>query len=76
MGAIVQEKFAALSQKLARELPLALAGGCRVREHGDAGVAQAGRDVLAGLGRPTEDADACPRLGEHEGQGGCLRFQD
>ena len=76
VGAIIEEKFAALSQKLARELPLALAGGARVREHGDAGVAQAGRDVLASLGRPAEDADACPGLGEHEGERGRLRLQD
>ena len=76
VGAVIQEEFAALSQKLARELPLALAGGCRVREDGDAGVAQAGRDVLAGLGRPAEDAHARPGLGEHEGQGGRLRLQD
>ncbi len=76
VGAVVQEEFAALGQKLARELPLALAGGTRVREHGDAGVAQAGRDVLAGFGRPAEDAHACPRLGEHEGERGRLRLQD
>ena len=76
MRAVIQQEFAALSQKLARELPLALAGGCRVREDGDAGVAQVGRDVLAGLGRPAEDAHARPGLGEHEGQGGCFRLQD
>ena len=47
--AVVQQEFAALSQEIARELPLSLAGRARVREHGDASVAQAGRDVLAGF---------------------------
>ena len=76
MGAVIQQEFAALGQKLARELPLALAGGARVREHGDAGVAQAGSDVLAGLGCPAEDAHARPGLGEHESQGRRFWLQD
>ena len=76
VGAVIQEEFAALGQKLARDLPLALAGGTRIREHGDAGAAQAGRDVLAGFGRPAEDAHACAGLGEHEGQGRSLGFED
>ena len=74
--AIIEEKFAALGQELARELPLALAGGARVREDGDSGLAQAGRDVLAGFGGPAEDAHARPGLGEHEGQCRGLRLQD
>ena len=76
VGAVIQQEFAALSQKLARELPLALPGGCRVREDGDVGLAQAGSDVLVGLGCPAEDAHARPGFGEHEGQGGRFRFQD
>ena len=73
MGAVIQQEFAALGQKFARELPLALAGGARVREHGDAGLAQAGSDILACLGCPAEDAHARSRLGEHESQ--CRRFR-
>ena len=76
MRAVVQQEFAALSQEIARELPLSLAGCARVREHGDASVAQPGRDVLAGFRRPAEDAHARPGLGEHEGQGRRLRLQD
>ena len=76
MGAVVQQEFAALSQEITGELPLSLAGRARVREHGDASVAQPGRDVLAGFRRPAEDAHARPGLGEHEGQGRRLRLQD
>lgn len=74
--AVVQQEFTALGQELTRELPLALAGGVRIREDGDSGLAQAGRDVLAGFGGPAEDAHARPGLGEHEGQCRGLRLQD
>ena len=76
MRAVVQQELAALGQELTRELPLALAGGARVREDGDAGLAQAGRDVLSGFGGPAEDAHARSGLGEHEGQRRGLRLQD
>ena len=74
--AVIQQEFAALGQKLARELPLAFAGGARICKHRDSGLAQAGRDVLAGFGGPAEDAHACSGLGEHEGQRRGLRLQD